>query len=265
MRKVNLAVGPRGQRRLRATNWDWLAWLSLPAMLLVWLGLSRRLPAYLLPSPWQVARQALLGWQDGSLVHHLGASMLREMSGFALAAGLGLVLGLAMGLSAALRALMAPINSVLMSIPPIAWTPLLMLFWGLGDPAMVAVIVLASASPMAITLQEGVQSIHAGEVRAARTLGASRGQLLRHVYLPACLPAVTAALRLGFSQAWRALVAAEMIGASDGIGWMVSTGGQVGNTSQVLLGMALIALIAYLAERLLFRRLESRYRHWRGQ
>lgn len=258
--------------QVRSSTWrnrlNWrrsLSWISLPLILLGWTVLATRVPSYLLPQPWDVLREAVRWWRDGSLSTHLGASLLRELSGFSLAALLALVLGTAMGLSSAIRVFMGPINSLLMSIPPIAWTPLIILFLGLGDVSTVTVIVMAAVFPMAITVQEGVQSIQGGEVRAARTLGASRQQLLRHVYLPACLPFVTAALRIGFSQAWRALIAAEMIGASKGIGWMVSTGGQIGNSSQVLLGISLIGLIAWLTESLVFRRLESRYSHWRGQ
>jgi ABC-type nitrate/sulfonate/bicarbonate transport system permease component len=125
------------------------------------------------------------------------------------------------------------------------------------------VIFIAAVFPMAITIQEGIQSIRGGEVRAARTLGASPVQIIKHVYIPASLPFVTAALRIGFSQAWRALVAAEMIGASKGIGWMVSMGGQIGNSSQVLLGIVIIGLIAWLMESLVFRRIEKHYQTWR--
>lgn len=242
-----------------------LSWVSLPLILLGWTVLATRVPSYVLPQPWVVLREAIRWWQDGSLPGHVGASLWRELSGFSLAVVLSLALGTAMGLAPGVRAFMGPVNSLFMSIPPIAWTPLIILFVGLGDVSMVTVIVIAAVFPMAITVQEGVQSIQGGEVRAARTLGASRQQLLRYVYLPACLPFVTAALRIGFSQAWRALIAAEMIGASKGIGWMVSTGGQIGNSSQVLLGISLIGLIAWLTESLVFRRLESRYSHWRGQ
>lgn len=257
------SVPPRRSLRIRWRRG--LAWASLPLILVAWMVLATRVPSYVLPQPWEVLREAGRWWQDGSLPKHLGASLLRELSGFSLAAVLALGLGAAMGLSQGFRVFMGPVNSLFMSIPPIAWTPLIILFLGLGDVSMVAVIVMAAVFPMAITVQEGVQSIQGGEVRAARTLGASRQQLLRHVYLPACLPFVTAALRIGFSQAWRALVAAEMIGASKGIGWMVSTGGQIGNSSQVLLGISLIGLIAWLTESLVFRRLEKRYSHWRGQ
>jgi ABC-type nitrate/sulfonate/bicarbonate transport system permease component len=242
-----------------------LAWSSLPLLVLIWIALASRVPAYVLPQPWDVLREGLQWLDSGKLAKHLGSSLLRELIGFGSAAVLAMALGTGLGLSRALRDFMGPLNSLFMAIPPIAWTPLMIIFLGLGNASIVAVIILAALFPMALTVQEGVQSIQGGLVRAARTLGADQRQLLRHVYLPACLPFITAALRIGFSQAWRALIAAEMIGASQGIGWMVSTGGQIGNSSQVLLGICLIGLIAWLTESLLFRRLEAHYQHWVGQ
>ena len=208
------------------------------------------------------------GWRwirDGSLGQHLAASMLEELGGFAAAIVVALLLGTATGLSPWLRDFAGPLNSLFMAIPPIAWAPLTMIVFGIGYWSIVAVIFIAAMFPMAITVQQGVQAIRHGEVRAARVLGANRSQLLRYVYVPASLPYLTAALRIGFSQAWRALVAAEMIGASKGIGWMVSTGGQIGNSSQVLLGIVLIGLIAWLMENQIFRRLERRYQPWHTQ
>jgi NitT/TauT family transport system permease protein/taurine transport system permease protein len=118
---------------------------------------------------------------------------------------------------------------------------------------------------MILTIMEGVLTIQGTEIRAARALGAKRWQLFIHVYLPASLPFITAALRIGFSQAWRALVAAEMIGATQGLGWMVSMGGEIGNSRQVLLGIVLIGGVSYLFERIFFRRLEKHYEVWRIQ
>jgi len=265
---ISMALMDKPMPAPRRATWRWqrgLTWVSIPLILLLWMLLALRMPSYVLPQPWEVLHEGLRSWQDGSLPRHLGASLLREMAGFGLAAVLAVALGATMGLSAGWRAFMAPVNSLFMSIPPIAWTPLIILFLGLGEASMLAVIVMAAVFPMAITVEEGVRSIEGGEVRAARTLGATPRQLLRFVYLPACLPFITAALRIGFSQAWRALMAAEMIGASKGIGWMVSTGGQIGNSSQVLLGISLIGLIAWLTESFVFRRLEARYNHWRGR
>lgn len=248
--------------RLPRLNWGWA---SLPFLLLVWIAIASHFPAYILPQPWNVAGEALRWLDDGSLWQQFKASLLEELGGFSAAVIVSLLLGTAGGLSNRFRDFIAPLNSLFMAIPPIAWAPLTLIIFGLGYLSIVLVIFIAAVFPMAVTIQEGVQGIRVGEVRAARTLGATPWQLLAHVYLPASLPFFTAALRIGFSQAWRALVAAEMIGASQGIGWMVSMGGQIGNSSQVLLGIALIGLIAWLMETLVFRRLERHYQQWRGQ
>jgi ABC-type nitrate/sulfonate/bicarbonate transport system permease component len=246
--------------RLPAPNWGWA---SLPVLLLAWSLIASRFPSYILPQPWEVLAEGLRWLRDGSLGPHLLASVLEELGGFGAAIVLALLLGVGGGVSPRFRAFISPLNSLFMAIPPVAWAPLTMIIFGLGYVSIMVVIMVAAAFPMAVTIQEGVQAIRHGEVRAARALGAAPLQLLLHVYLPASLPTLTAALRIGFSQAWRALVAAEMVGASKGIGWMVSMGGQIGNSSQVLLGIAIIGLIAWLMESLVFRRIERHYQHWR--
>jgi ABC-type nitrate/sulfonate/bicarbonate transport system permease component len=239
------------------------SWASLPFLLLVWGLAASRFPSYVLPQPWEVLAEAARWVRDGSLGPHLLASVLEELGGFGAAIAAALLLGVTGGVSPRFRAFISPLNSLFMAIPPVAWAPLTMIIFGLGYVSIMVVILVAAAFPMAVTIQQGVQAIGRGEVRAARALGARPAQLLLHVYLPASLPVLTAALRIGFSQAWRALVAAEMVGASKGIGWMVSMGGQVGNSSQVLLGIAIIGLIAWLMESLVFRRIERHYENWR--
>lgn len=247
--------------RLPTPNWGWA---SLPFLLLVWIALASRFPSYVLPQPWLVAAEALRWLEDGSLWKQFRASALEELAGFTSAVLVAVLLGTAAGMSRRFRDFIAPLNSLFMAIPPIAWAPLILIVFGLGFFSIVLVIFIAAVFPMAVTIQEGVLGIRDGEVRAARTLGANRWQLLGYVYLPASLPFLTAALRIGFSQGWRALVAAEMIGASQGIGWMVSMGGQIGNASQVLLGIAIIGLLAWLMESLVFRRIERHYQSWRA-
>jgi len=249
--------------RTRVLKPSW-RWASLPALLLLWSAVASRFPSYILPQPWEVAQEGWLWVQSGKLWPQLAASLLEELGGFGAAAVAAMILGVSAGISRGFRDFVTPLNGLFMSIPPIAWAPLTMIVFGLGYLSIIAVIFIAAVFPMALTIQEGVQAIRGGEVRAARILGARPLQLLLHVYLPASLPAITAALRVGFSQAWRALVAAEMIGASHGIGWMVSMGGQIGNASQVLLGITLIGLISWLAESLVFRRIEKHYQTWRS-
>lgn len=240
-------------------------WASLPFLLAVWCLAASRVPSYVLPQPWEVAAEGWRWLASGDLGRQVLASLLRELGGFGAATLAALAIGVSAGLWRPFREFAQPLLGLFMSIPPIAWAPLSLIFFGLGYLSIAVVIFIAAAFPMAVTIQEGVLSIRDGEVRAARVLGASPLQLLAHVYMPASLPFVTAALRIGFAQAWRALVAAEMIGASQGIGWMVAVGGQVGNSGQVLLGIVMIGLIAWVVESLVFRRIERRYEGWRGQ
>ncbi|SMC29607.1 taurine transport system permease protein [Andreprevotia lacus DSM 23236] len=253
------SVNHRWPRWLRP-GWGWL---SLPALLLGWIVVASRFPAYVLPPPWDVAAEGWRWLQQGKLGEQLWASLGRELAGFVAATIAAMAVGTLAGLYKGFRDFVTPLNGLFMAIPPVAWAPLTLIIFGIGNLAIIVVIFIAAVFPMTTTIQEGVAAIQIGAIRAARTLGANRRQLLWHVYLPASLPALTAALRIGFSQAWRALVAAEMIGASRGIGWMVAMGGQVGNSAQVLLGIALIGVMAWLAESLLFRRLDQHYQAWR--
>ena len=199
----------------------------------------------------------------GEIWPHVGWSLLEEVGGFGAAIVCSLVFGFLAGFFKGFREYIVPLNGLFMAIPPIAWAPLMVIIFGLGYTTIVIVIFISAVNPMILTIMEGVLQIQGQEVRAARILGARRWQLFLYVYLPASLPFVTAALRIGFSQAWRALVAAEMIGASVGLGYMVQTAGEVGNSRLVLLGIAMIGLFSYIFERLLFRPIEKRYEVWR--
>jgi NitT/TauT family transport system permease protein/taurine transport system permease protein len=199
----------------------------------------------------------------GELWPHIWWSMLEEVGGFGAAIICSIFFGFLAGFFKGFREYLVPLNGLFMAIPPIAWAPLMLIIFGIGYTTIVIVIFISAVNPMILTIMEGVLTIQGQEVRAARVLGAKRWQLFLHVYLPASLPFVTAALRIGFSQAWRALVAAEMIGASVGLGYMLQTGGEVGNSRLVLLGIVLIGFFSYLFERLLFRPIERRYEVWR--
>ncbi len=199
----------------------------------------------------------------GELWPHIWWSLLEEIGGFGAAIIFAVFFGFMTGFFKGFREYLVPLNGLFMAIPPIAWAPLMLIIFGIGYTTIVIVIFISAVNPMILTIMEGVLTIQGQEVRAARVLGAKRWQLFLHVYLPASLPFITAALRIGFSQAWRALVAAEMIGASVGLGYMVQTGGEVGNSRIVLLGIVLIGFFSYLFERTLFRPIEKRYEVWR--
>ena len=249
-------------RRIKRFEFSW-SWFSIPSLIVVWMVTATQFPSYILPQVWHVAEE---GWEwvvSGDLWPHLQGSLLEIVGGFGLAIVISLMCGFLAGFYKGFREYIVPLNGLFMAIPPIAWAPLMLIVFGIGYTTIILVVLISAVNPMILTIMEGVLQITGQEVRAARVLGAKRWQLLIHVYLPASLPFVTAALRIGFSQAWRALVAAEMIGAAAGVGWMVQVGGEIGNARQVLLGIALIGGFSYLFERLLFRPIEKRYEVWR--
>jgi ABC-type nitrate/sulfonate/bicarbonate transport system permease component len=252
----------RLKRKIKLPDFSW-SWLSIPSLLLVWMLVATQFPSYILPQVWQVAQEGYLWIVQGELWAHLWASFLEEVGGFGAAIIVSVAAGFAAGFFKPFREYMVPLNGLFMAIPPIAWAPLMLIVFGIGYTTIVIVIFISAVNPMILTIMEGVLQIQGQEVRAARALGARRWQLFVYVYFPASLPFVTAALRIGFSQAWRALVAAEMIGATEGLGWMVQVGGEIGNSRQVLLGIVLIGMFSYLFERLLFRQIEKRYEVWR--
>jgi len=239
------------------------SWFSIPCLLLVWMAIATQFPSYILPQVWDVVEEASEWLGNGELLPHLGMSLLEVIGGFGAAIIVSIICGFLAGFFKPFREFIVPLNGLFMSIPPVAWAPLMLIIFGIGYTTITIVIFIAAVNPMIITIMEGVLQIQGTEVKAARSLGAKRWQLFLYIYLPASLPFVTAALRIGFSQAWRSLVAAEMVGATQGIGWMVSMGGEIGNARQVLLGIAMIGGLSYAFERLIFRRIEKRYEVWR--
>lgn len=250
------------KRFFRKPEFSW-SWWSIPSLLLVWMLVATQFPSYILPQVWDVAEEGYDWIKSGELWPHVIASLLEELGGFGAAIIVSVVCGFLAGFYKPFREYIVPLNGLFMAIPPIAWAPLMLIIFGIGYTTIVIVIFISAVNPMILNIMEGILHIQGQEVRAARALGARSWQLFLYVYLPASLPFITAALRIGFSQAWRALVAAEMIGASQGLGWLVSTGGEIGNSRQVLLGIVLIGLFSYLFERLVFRQIEKRYEVWR--
>lgn len=252
----------RKPKLIKVPEFSW-SWLSIPSLLVAWILVATQFPDYILPQAWQVAEE---GWEwitTGEIYPHLLGSFIEVVGGFGAAIIVSVVCGFLAGFSKGFREYMVPLNGLFMAIPPIAWAPLMLIIFGIGYTTIIIVIYISAVNPMILTIMEGVLQIQGQEVRAARVLGAKKWQLFTYVYLPASLPFVTAALRIGFSQAFRALVAAEMIGAAAGLGWMVQVGGEIGNSRQVLLGIVLIGGFSYLFERAFFRPIEKRYEVWR--
>ena len=256
------AVSRPARSRIKLPQFSW-SWISIPSLLLVWVVVAMNFPSYIFPGPWDTFLEGMDWVSSGEIYPHIWASFIEEVGGFGASIIVSLVFGFMAGFYKGFREYIVPLNGLFMAIPPIAWAPLMLIIFGIGYTTIIVVIFISAVNPMILTIMEGVLTIQGSEVRAARALGAKKAQLFWHVYLPASLPFVTAGLRIGFSQAWRALVAAEMIGATHGFGWMVSMGGEIGNARQVMLGIVLIGGVSWLFERIFFRQIEKRYEVWR--
>jgi NitT/TauT family transport system permease protein len=194
-------------------------------------------PGRVLAGLWQLAL-------DGSLWRHTGSSLMRVATGFVLAVLVALPLGLWMGRVPAVWRALNPLFQILRPISPIAWIPLTILWFGVGDASPVFLIFLASVFPMIVQTSAGVQAIERRYLDAGANFGVPRGVLLRQVIFPAILPEVVVGMRVGLGIAWLVVVAAEMIAPKSGLGYMIIDARNAGNRYDlVVAGMIVIGLI----------------------
>ena len=194
----------------------------------------------------------------GVLPHHALDTLLRLIAGFALAAIVGVGIGVLMGRSRRVEDYLLPIISVAAPIPGLAYTPLFLLWFGPGNVPSVLLVAFVSTFPIIYNAWTGVKAVKDIWVRAAHAMGADDRRLFRHVILPGALPYILTGLRLGLAQAWRILVAVEMLAAVPwGLGWMIFGAQEFLNTDVMLAGIAVIALIGVGLEKLVFQPLET--------
>ncbi|MDR2365729.1 MAG: ABC transporter permease [Zoogloeaceae bacterium] len=228
------------------TSFPWFL-LSLPALLLVWrLAADRVDNPVLLPSPNLVAESALELFGDGSLVADIKASLQRVFTGFFIASTLAVPLALLMAYFLPLRQLFLPLVTILRPIPPIAWIPLAILWFGLGDKPSYFITALAAFFPIFLNAFAGGIDVQPRHVHAARFLGAGRWLMVRHIYLMSALPHVWTGLRIGLGQSWMAVVTAELIAAQSGLGYMIQANRINLETQHVLTGMIVIGMLGAL-------------------
>ncbi|MFF7709969.1 taurine ABC transporter permease TauC [Pseudomonas sp. NPDC007930] len=266
--KAAETAAPRRPPRPLGTRW--ISTATVLALLALWWVATRYewVEPLFLPGPQAVLERAWLllheGYMDVSLWHHLGASLARI--GLALLAALltAIPLGLAMGRNRIARGIFDPLIEFYRPVPPLAYLPLIVIWCGIGELSKVLLIYLAIFAPIAIATASGVRTVDPARIRAAQCLGASRWQVLRHVILPSALPDILTGLRIGLGVGWSTLVAAELIAATEGLGFMVQSAAQFLVTDVVILGILLIAIIAFALE-LSLRALQRKLVPWHGQ
>jgi len=204
------------------------------------------------------------GFAGATLFEHAWVSFLRVFGAFLLACVIGIPLGLAMGMSRVARGIFDPPIEFYRPIPPLAYLPLMIIWFGIGELSKVLLIFLSILAPLALGTRSGVRSAAIEQIHAAYSMGASRWQVLLHVILPAAMPEILTSMRIGIGFGWTTLVAAEMVAATHGLGYMVLTASQFLQTSTVIMGIVIIAAIAYAFD-LLMRWLERRLVPWKGR
>jgi NitT/TauT family transport system permease protein len=214
-------------------------------------------PERLFPSLEDVAETFIRLTAEGILPHHVIETVLRLVAGFALAALVGIAIGVLMGRSRRAEDIFLPLASILAPIPGIAYAPLFLLWFGLGDLPTILLVGFVSAFPIIFNTWTGVKAVKEIWVRAAHSMGADDRRLFRKVILPGALPYMLTGLRLGLAQAWRILVGVEILAAVPwGLGWMIFGAREFLNTDVMLAGIVAIGAIGLALEKFVFERLE---------
>jgi ABC-type nitrate/sulfonate/bicarbonate transport system permease component len=252
-------AGMRWRRRLRALG---VYLRTMLAFLLVWalLALWTANPA-LLPTPWAVIGAFADLVVDLEIFVHAGISFGRMLLSIGIASALALPLGLAMGLSPRLDALVDPVIEVLRPISGIAWIPLALFILGVGNALPVFIMTYAAFFPILLGTVAGVRGVDRNLIAAARTMGLAQRTIVARVVVPAALPSLMVALRLGVATGWTAVVAAELIGAPSGVGYAVEWYRELLLTPQVMAFIAVIGVLGYLCDRAV-RALGTRLTPW---
>ncbi|WKW30959.1 ABC transporter permease [Pseudomonas viridiflava] len=238
--------------------------LVLPALIIVFLELVVRigwLPSYQMPAPSEIV-MTLGDLAEGSLWKHIGASLLRVLSGFAIGASLALLFAAWVGLSREAEAYLEPTFAGLRSIPSLAWVPLLLLWLGIGETSKIVLIAIGAFFPVYLNGVAAIRGIDRKLVEVGQMYGFSRYRLTRRILLPAALPGLFTGLRSGMSLAWMFLVAAELIAATKGLGYLLSDGRETSRPDIVLAAIVVLAGLGKLSDGLLAR-LERRCLSWR--
>jgi sulfonate transport system permease protein len=241
----------------------WTGILPFLVILALWqsvsgLGLAN---AYLLPSPWRVARALLHAAASGELARHAAASGLRVLGGFGLALALALPAAILSSFAPRLMAALEPLLTFLRNIPPLALVPLLILWFGIGEASKLALILLASFFPIFMGAVTGLRNVDPRLVEMGRSVGFSRWGILFRIMLPESVPSVANGLRLGLGYSWRALVGAEMVAAASGLGYWILEAEEMARIDAVFAGILAIGVLGILLDRAAYA-LGSRLLPW---
>lgn len=263
MTAIALAAPVRATFRLPVRR---LLGLASPLLfLLIWWAVARAelFPPEILVPPIAVVRAFAELWRSGELAAHLSASLFRLGIGFAAGASAGLAYGCLAALSPGFRAYTATLFVALRTVPSVAFIPIFILIFGIGETFKLLVVAKASFFPVALATSEAVRNVPVRYTEVAAVFRLPLRLRLARVILPATLPAIVTGIRLGLGRSWGVLVAAELVASENGLGQMMEFGRQMFRLDLVMVGVVLAGGIGFAIDRLL-RRIEARLQHWRG-
>ncbi|PSL02840.1 NitT/TauT family transport system permease protein/taurine transport system permease protein/sulfonate transport system permease protein [Haloactinopolyspora alba] len=231
--------------RATARNAQWAA-ASVALFVALWWLASAWTTEGLVPNPWEVAQTfwelCTTPFAELTLPGHVLSSLSRWGVGFAWAAVLGVLLGLSLGAFATVRAAVTPIFEFLRYIPPFAWIPLAVLWLGAAQSSAALIVFIAAFPPVVISTQVGVAGVDPALLRAARSLGAGRLRTITQIVAPVSVPEIFTGIRIAVSNGWMALIAAELISGTEGVGFLIIQGQESNNVTIVMAGMVAIGI-----------------------
>ena len=273
---MSIVIQDKARRKRLALRWPFSRQITLSLttvttiiLLWWWVAAQQWVSPLFLPPPLQVLTKLISiagpqGFMDATLWQHLTASLLRILTALLAAVLIGIPVGIAMGLSPTVRGILDPLIELYRPVPPLAYLPLMVIWFGIGETSKILLIYLAIFAPVAMSTMAGVRSAKQVRIRAAEALGASRAQIVWYVILPGAMPEILTGFRIGLGVGWSTLVAAELIAATRGLGFMVQSAGEFLATDVVLAGIGVIAVIAFCLE-LGLRALQRRLTPWHGE
>lgn len=245
----------------------WLKKLIFYGLLILsWAALSHTsaFPPYLFPTPQKVGQALFDGFSDCTFLIGLAASMQRILIGYTISVIVGTLLGMLVARFKTLDETIGSLFTGLQVLPSICWLPLAILWFGLSEWSIQFVVIMGSLLAVAIATENGIKNIPPIYARAARTMGVEGIHLYRRVILPAALPSMVTGMKLGWSFAWRSLMAGELIFVSAGLGHLLQMGRELHDMAQVVAVMLMITAIGLLFDQLLFAQLERKMRNQWG-
>jgi NitT/TauT family transport system permease protein len=213
-------------------------------------------PSYTLPSPVSVGQTLWESTENGRIFRSIGVSLQRLFIGYAISLGIGMTIGI---LSGSIRQVDDTLGTLVLgmqSLPSIAWLPMAVLWFGLNEKAIIFVVLMGSLFAIAISARSGVQNIPPLLKRTGQTYGATSWQMHRYVILPSMMPSIAQGLKLGWSFAWRSLMAGELLFAGLGLGQMLTLGRDLNDMGLVIAVMLVIVAIGLVIDRVVFGRVE---------